>query len=43
VLFAFAAVAVTTGTLSATAQAKATPRTFYGVVPNYDLSAADFS
>jgi hypothetical protein len=42
VLFAFAAVAVTTGTLSATAQAKATPRTFYGVVPNYDLTAADY-
>ena len=29
------------GVVSATAEAKA-PRTFYGIVPNYDLSAADY-
>ncbi len=41
-LLALAAIAATTGLLSATAQAKATPRTFYGMVPNYDLTAADY-
>jgi hypothetical protein len=41
VLLAFAAIAVTTGTLSATAQAKPAPRTFYGMVPNDELGAAD--
>jgi Glycosyl hydrolase catalytic core len=42
VLFALAAIAATTGMLVVTAQAKAQPRTFYGIVPNYDLSAADY-
>jgi hypothetical protein len=42
VLFVLAAIAATMGVVSATAEAKKAPRTFYGIVPNYDLSAADY-
>jgi polysaccharide biosynthesis protein PslG len=42
VLLALAAIAATMGLFSATAEAKKAPRTFYGVVPNFDLTAADY-